>query len=427
MNRLGRSRWTRRMAAGAALAAVIAVVSGCGGTAAPTSTNTTGKGPVNIAVCAAYTGGVITYGIPWLQGVQVAAANINSHGGVMGRKVSLHQCDTKGDPVDAVPALQQVLSAQKISAEVGLAALDWQDALPILNKDHIVSFTHIGSPAIDHLSMPYSFSTGPSDAVLGAAMAYYAYSKGYKRVALAFDATSSSQTLVPGIKVAAKRLHMTIVANPALPVGAASYQAEVEQVVGGHPQAILTQVEPNTAGTFFSELQSLGGSAIPIVASDLTLEPSWVKAVGASYYESHVVSIEAATNTTSTSYSLFISGYHAQFGSAEPNYLSVYSYDGMNIAALAMVAAHSTDPTVFYKHVLSVTQAGSGKHLVYDFAQGAALLAKGEQIKYVGVGSPDVYNTYHRVSTGFAVERATPSGAITRLSLIPATKLDGLF
>lgn len=406
------------------LAALIGAT-GLGVSAGAAQTPRLKAGKINIGVCAAFTGGVITYGQPWLQGVQVAADDIAANGGVNGHAVNLVTCDTKGDPVDAVTTVRQMLANDQIKGEVGLAALDWQDALPIFNRAKIVTFTHIGSPDIDKLKMPYSYSTGPSDALLGTAMVYYAHVKHYKRIALLFDATSSSQTLVPGILAAARKLNIKVVANPPLPVGAPSYEAEVQQVLAGHPDAILTQVEPNTAGTVFSELQSLKGGSLPVIGSDLTLEASWSQAVGTAYYQAHVLSVEAATNTQGQSYHLFIQGFLKRYHK-QPNYLSVYAYDGMTVEALAMVAAHSTDPTVYSKYVLAVTAAGSGKTNVYSFGQGAKLLAQGKQIKYVGVGSPMVYNSYHRVTGGFAVEQYTGNGQIKTLSQIPANALNSL-
>jgi branched-chain amino acid transport system substrate-binding protein len=412
------SRISRRYIIAAAIALALSL-------AACSSSSPSGTSAINVGVPAGYSGTTIIYGTPWLQGVQTAADYINKDGGADGHKVHLISVNTASDPVDAVSAVRQMLAADNISLSIGLAALDWTDALPILNEAKMVSFTHIGSPAIDKLVMPYSFSTGPSDAVEGAAVSEYAHMKGYSKVAVVFDASQSAQTLVPSLQHAATVLGLDVVANPSIPVGAPSYEAEVQQIVRAHPQAILMQLDPGTASTFFPELRALGGGSIPVIATDVSLDPNWVKAVGAAYYQAHVTSIEAATQASGPGLKTFNAGFQAHYHQPAP-FLSAYAYDGMNIAALAMDAAKSTDPSVYYKYVLAVTTPGPGITDVYTYGQGAALLAKGKRIKYVGIGSPAIYNKYHRVSATFGAEQLQPNGSVTLLRTIPATSLQPL-
>jgi branched-chain amino acid transport system substrate-binding protein len=419
MNTLGQSpRSSWRYVAGVAVALTVSLAA-CGGS------SSSGNGAINVGVPAGYSGTTIIYGTPWLQGVQTAVDYINKDGGADGHKVHLISVNTASDPVDAVTAVRQMLAADNVSLSIGLAALDWTNALPVLNEAKMVSFTHIGSPAIDKLVMPYSFSTGPSDAVEGAAVSEYAHMKGYTKVAIVFDASQSAQTLVPSLQHAATVLGLDVVANPSIPIGAPSYEAEVQQLVRAHPQAILMQLDPGTASTFLPELRALGGGSIPVIATDVSLDPNWVKAVGAAYYHAHVTSIEAATQASGPGLKTFNAGFEAHYHQPAP-FLSAYAYDGMNIAALAMDAAKSTDPSVYYKDVLAVTTPGPGITDVYTYDQGAALLAKGKRIKYVGIGSPAVYNKYHRVSATFGAEQLQPSGSVTLLQIIPASSLQPL-
>lgn len=395
------------------------------GIAACGQSTSAASGPINVGVPAGYSGTTIIYGTPWFDGVQTAVNYIDKYGGADGHKIHLIPVNTASDPVDAVTAIRQMLAADNIVLSIGLAALDWTDALPILNQQKMVSFTHIGSPAIDKLNMPYSFSTGPSDAVEGAAVAEYANSKGYHNVAVVFDASQSAQTLVPSLTHAASVLGMNVVTQPSIPVGAPSYEAEVQQIINSHPDAILLQLDPGTSGTFFPELRALGGASIPIIATDVSLDPNWVKAVGASYYAAHVTSIEAATQAVGPGLATFNSGFEAQYHKAAP-FLSIYGYDGMTVAALAMDAAKSTDPNVYYKFVVDVTTPGPGVTNVYTYQQGETLLAQGKKIKYVGVGSPMTYNQFHRVAATFAAEQLQPSGSVTLIENIPAASLQPL-
>jgi branched-chain amino acid transport system substrate-binding protein len=379
-------------------------------------------GPINVGVTAGFSGTNVIYGTPLLDGATVAANYVNNNGGILGRNLNVIPVNTASDPVDAVTAVRQMLAVDNVSVTIGLAALDWTDALPILNQAKMVSFTHIGDPAIDNLTMPYSWSTAPSDAVEGAAIAEYAFSQGYHKIAIAFDASSSAQTLVPNLVKAAGILGLQVVAKPAVPVGAPSYEAVVKQIVDAKPDVIMMQLDPGTAGTFFPALKTLGGTGIPIIGSDVTLDPNFVKAVGAQEYADHITSVEAATQATGPGLATFNTGYQNAYNKQAP-FLAIYAYDGMTVAALAMVAAKSSDPKVYNNSILDVTTPGNGKTEVYDFKTGSQLLSQGKKIKYVGVGTPMIYNQYHRVTATFAAEKGSTSGTVTLVTLIPADAL----
>ncbi len=408
---------------GAWLAVLLAVVvAGCGGSSPSAPT-----GPVNIGITFPFTGPYLQLGGYFSNGASVAAKNINDNGGIMGRQVKIIDVNTGGDPVDAVPAVRQMLAVDNVSAVVGLSALDFQDALPILNQNKMVSFTHIGSPSIDHLTMPYSFSTVASDAAVGAAMVLYANQQGYRNVAIVLDAATGSQSLLPGMKYAMTKLGgMSVVASPALPEAAVSYGAEINQVISAHPDAILLQLYPASAGTFFQELKKIGGTNIPVVTSDFDTSPEFVKAVGGqAYVDAHIVSVLAGSSTISPAYTQYAPVYK-QLYSVDPPYLSVYAFDGTTTAALAMVDAKSTDPKVYYKYILDVTTPGAGITTVYNFKDGAKLLGEGKKIKFYGGGSPLVFNQYHRVGGAFEAVRGSEAGSPTHLSDIDPSQLDPL-
>jgi len=370
-----------------------------------------------------YTGRHLPIGQTWLDAVQIAGQNIIAAGGVLGRNPIAVPVETSADPVDAVPAIRQMLAVSNVSGVVGLSGTDWQNVVPILNTSKMVSFTHIGDPSIDQLTDPYIFSTAPSDAVLGAAMVQYANSKGYKRPALIFDAAEGAQTVVPSVKHAAAVLNMQVVADPALPENAPSYEAAIIQVLAAKPDVLLLQLDPQGAGTFFNELKQLGGTNIPVIGTDYTADPNWVKAIGAALDNSEVTSVLAGNGISgpgAQSYlALFKSTYHF-----DPSYVGASAYDGMTVMALAMEDCKSLDPTVYVKCVVDVTTPGTSSTVVYNFADGKKLLDQGKKIKYFGVATPMTFNKYHRVTGDYIAEKFNTDGkTTTKVGDIPGASL----
>lgn len=399
---------------------VLSVVAACGGSS--TASNTI-SGPVKIGLPSGYTGNFPAYGTYWLNGGTVAAKLINDNGGILGAQVQLIPVDTGGDTVDGVTAVRLEL-AKGINASVGLAALDFADALPILNKAQMVSFTHIGSPAIDSTVQPYSFSLGPSDAVEGAAFALYAKQKGYKKVALLFDASVGAQTFPAAVKKAASILGLQVVAEPAMPAVAPSYTSEIQQILAANPDVVISQIEPVQAGLFFSEWAKLGGTPLPMIVSDEDLSTTWGVAAGAAEIDDRVQGIESLATISGAGGTIFTDTYKALFASGY-GYAAVYSYDGVTLAALAMEAAKSSDPTVYVKYVNQVTDLGSDKTECFTYADCSKLLKAGTKIKYTGLASPLVYNQFHRVTADFGVYKppTTNSGQPTYVATIKATDL----
>src|SRR5258708_28356022 len=93
---------TRTVGACAA-AALLAACASSGG-----SSNS--SGPVNYGVLSCFTGRLASLGQAMLQGAKVAQREINSAGGVLGRKVQLVTGDTSCDVSDFVTAANHMLT-----------------------------------------------------------------------------------------------------------------------------------------------------------------------------------------------------------------------------------------------------------------------------------------------------------------------------
>ena len=396
----------------------LAIVSACGG-----SSTSTKNSPVNIGVIAGFTGSYVSFSDELLNGVQVAAYLINQSGGINGGKVNVIPVNDGLDPVDAVPAVQKMLATDNVQLEAGLAALDYTAGLPILNKAKMVSVSYIG-PDYGPQVMPYHWNMNPSDSQLGLAMADYANIKGYKRIAVVFDTSLGAQSIVPSVKEAAQKLGLQIVASPVIPENVTSYQTAISQVVSSNPDAVLLQVEPAQAGAFFQQWQSQGAGQLPVIGTDVTLDQSWLKAIGPQE-ASHVTSIEGVQRTSSPFYTSFVNTW-ATVVQHPFSYVGSFLYDGTIMAALAMVDAKSTDPTVYYKYIDDVTLPGTDKTTIYSYADGVRLLKAGVKIKYSGITGPLVFNQYHRPTGDYGAYTGAIGSDPVQVAIIKADDLVGL-
>lgn len=387
-----------------ALGAVAVAVSACGSGGAG-GAGGGGKAPLVMAGVVAFTGSSDFESQSNEGGLYPAIYAINHAGGVLGHKVVYKAVDTKADPADALPAVQQALATT--SDLVLVAGPDTSSApavVPVLNNARIPMTAVAGESVYDQNKLPYFWRLFPPDSANGTAMALWAQRKSYTRVAAVFGTDSGSQGDLPGVLASLKALHMSLVANLNITPDQSSYESSVRQVMAAHPQVIMTEEDATTAATFFGELKQLGGLA-PIIGTEATFTAPWLKAVGgalgSSFQKYYTALITAPSQTTSavSAYQHAVTAVKSKEPSPWSAYLSnpfsITYYDGVMVVALAMNAAHSTDPAVFNKFIPQVANPGPGKTVVYTYPQGVAALKAGKKIQYYGATGLIDFNAYH--------------------------------
>jgi ABC-type branched-subunit amino acid transport system substrate-binding protein len=413
-------------AVGAALA--LAAVGACGGSVGGASAPAT----LVVGEFNPFTGPDAAFGPEMAGGCIPAVKLINASGGVLGHHLSCVQEDTHGDPADAVSAAQEMMANK--SSLVGVLGPSSDEALatvPLLNQGKVPMFVDTGQAAFDHTTDAYFWRITPADDVQGYALALWAHKAGYTRAAAVFGNDAGAQSDVPTLLSAFARLGGTIVYNKPFALDQSSYLSEIESMLAAHPQVIFTEVDPQTAATLLYDLQQLNG-LIPMVGTEVTLQAPWLKAVsgtvGAGLMARYFEGMQPYAPPTGPAWlaydrALLASGSQVpkpRQWSSDP--YSMTYYDGVNVLALAMIAAKSTSPASFNKDVTAVTELGPGKTVVSTFAAGKAALRAGKQIQYVGAGGPIVFNRWHN-STGAFEAAKYEQGKLVLVGSVSAAQI----
>jgi ABC-type branched-subunit amino acid transport system substrate-binding protein len=382
-----------------------------------------------------FSGPDATFGPEMVGGCIPAIRLINANGGVLGHHFSCVQEDTRGDPADAVPAAQKMMAAEtSLAGVLGPSADEALATVPLLNTGHVPMFVDTGQAAFDHSKYAYFWRITPADDVKGYALALWAHKAGYTRAAAIFGDDAGAQSDVPTLVKAFTKLGGTIVYNKPLALDQSSYRTEIENMLAGHPQVIFTEVDPQTGATFLSELQQLHG-LIPVIGTEVSLQAPWLqavnKALGTGPTGRYVEGMQPYAPPSGTAWQAYNTSLLASAAqvpkpaqwSSDP--YSMTYYDGVNVMALAMLAAKSTSPAVFDRYIMNVTEPGAGKTVVYTFAAGKAALRAGKQIQYVGAGGPIVFNQWHN-STGAFEAAKYVNGKVVLVGSVSATQIAAL-
>jgi branched-chain amino acid transport system substrate-binding protein len=423
------------------LLAAAAAVALAGGLAACGNTSASGSGgSIVFADVAPFSGPDAALGPTYLVSCQGTANAINKAGGVLGHTVTCTSADTRGDPADAYPAVGSLFSRTKnLVLVIGCTSDEASAVVPVINSHKTVMFCMTGQSQFDHVHYPYFYRLVPPDLAESYAMTVIAQNLGYRRIALAFGNDIGSQTFVLPAEAAIAKAGMTVVANETLDLSATTFRTEAEKIVQAHPDAIMTEALGSADPTLFAEIKQLNhGKMIPIIGTSAAISPAFfqasVGAVGAADFASNFHADNLVTATSGPAYQAFtqallavkgkVSG--AQTGNFSTYFTApgaVHLYDGMNLAALAMIAAKSTETAKWQPYIETIGDGVPGAVVVSSFAQGVRELKAGKKIRYIGPGGPTSFDSFHDSPGIFQVDTYSATGAVQVSGNITAAQL----
>ncbi|HET8529162.1 MAG TPA: ABC transporter substrate-binding protein [Gaiellaceae bacterium] len=331
-------------------------------------------------------------------GVPVGIYEVNHSGGVLGHKWKAAYVDDAADSVDALPAYRKLLLKHP-TLVVGPFSPTIEAVINRFQPNNVADFMVGGLTQLDNMKYPYVFRTSSSDSNEAIAMAYYAIKHGWKTASLIFDNSANSQGFVPPLEKAYKKLGGKIDANITLTPGQSSYNAELAQAFAKGPKVIFDSMDSQSAATLFSDGQQLGYMNVPWIGDDLQSAPNgdYAKAFGKTASTELTAALPASPS--GTAFNHFLADYRKVWKTKTILPTTFNEYDSVVIASLAMTAAKSTNPRVWTKDVVKVSDPPGAQCSTY--ASCVRLLKKGKDINYQGASGNDDFNKYHNVFSGF--------------------------
>ena len=426
---------------GAVLAAGCGSSSSSGSASGGSGAKASAGSSLTVADVAPFTGTDAALGPTYLVSCDAATNAIDSAGGVLGHKLNCKSVDTRGDPADAVPAVHQMYaSTGNLAFVIGCTSDEAASVVPIFASNKTVSFCMTGQSEFDHVKFPYFYRLVPPDLSESYAMVAMAKNNGYKKVALAFGNDIGSQTFIAPAIAAIKKAGLQLVSNQTLDLSASTFRTEAAKIAASKPDVILTEALGPTEASFLTELKQLnGGKMIPVIGTSATISPDWFKsvsnAIGGSALASGFQADNLVTESSGPAFAAFSKAINAEKGKVGSTgdfstYLTapgaVHLYDGINLAALAMIAAHSTSPAKYMPYIIKIGDGVAGATVVNSFAQGVAALKAGKQIRYEGPGGPTSFDAYHDSAGLFQVDKYTSDGTVKVAGNLSTTELRSL-
>ena len=436
------ARMRKRLALLVAVMALVAATVGLPGTAQAKTVSHTKLAALTIPVVAPFTGVDAVLGPKYATACLAATQEINLVGGISGHQINCKTVDTRGDPADAVPAVGQMYATTKnIAFVIGCTSDEASTVVPVFGSHGTVSFCMTGESEFDAVKFPYFFRLVPPDAADAVAMVAIAKNKGFNKIALAFGNDAGSQTFVaPAEGAIAKVKGMSIVSNQTLDISATTFQTEAQSIVSAHPDAILMEALGAAGVALLSEIYQLNGNKmIPVIGTSAMIDPTFfsgiTKAVGTQNFISNFDADNQVSTGATAAYPLFKKLVLAQKGRVKGvgNFSSLLSangtvhlYDGINLAALAMVMSGSTTGAKYKADILKIANGVPGAKVVTSYKAGVAALKAHKKIRYQGVGGFYSFDAFQTSFGAFEDTKFTATGSTVNVATLSAKELNSL-
>src|SRR5260221_2357637 len=151
---------------------------------AMTGCGTQRSNEVTIGSVLALTGSASVWGQNTRNGMELALQEVNSAGGIDGKKIRIVYEDSRSEPKSAVDALQKVISADRVPVVIGdIASSNVLAMAPVAEKVKVVLISPGASNPELSFSGEYIYRNFPSDALEGKVDADYAHGQlGWKTI-----------------------------------------------------------------------------------------------------------------------------------------------------------------------------------------------------------------------------------------------------
>jgi len=331
---------------------IAALVAGCGGGQTADKSKDGGAAAdadvVKIGFLGDLTGDTAVYGQNTLDGMKMAADELNAAGGVLGKQIEIVVADHRYDKAEAANIVQKFISQDKVSAIIGDPTTGVTKATaPISNGAEVVQIS-AGATGLGVVEIgPYVFRNTLLDTVGGPATVDYMINElGYKKVALITAVNSDfSVGLSKIFKEAIIEKGGEIVVEENLQEGDTDFSGQISNIKSKNPEAIVYSGYYTEGGLLMKEARKQGMADIIMIGGDGLQAPTFWE-LGGEAVEGSISYCGFSPEQPTEETAKFIKDLKEKYNK-DAELFNAQGYDALKIVAEAMERAGSADPKVY--------------------------------------------------------------------------------
>ncbi len=303
---------------------VVSLLSAC-------TPNGGGGDKVRIGVFMSTTGTTANFGISSVNGIKLAAEEVNAAGGINGKQVELLVQDDRSDASEAATIVTKFVTQDQVHGIIGEVASSRSiAAAPIAQNAKIPMLTPSSTNPEVTKKGDFIFRSCFIDPVQGAAIAQFAAkSLGAKTAAIMVDRKNDYSTgLEKVIGETFTKLGGKIVATQSYQEGDQDFNAQLTSLKGSNPEVLFVPGYYNDVGLIAKQARDKG-ITVPLIGGDGWDSEQLYKiggtALNGSYFTNHYSPYD-----TDPKVQKFVNDYKAKYGSI-PDALAATAYDAARI------------------------------------------------------------------------------------------------
>jgi len=290
-----------------------------------------GGDKVRIGVFMSTTGTTANFGISSVNGIKMAADEINAAGGINGKPVELLVQDDRSDASEAATIVTKFVTQDQVHAVIGEVASSRSiAAAPIAQNAKIPMLTPSSTNPEVTKKGDFIFRSCFIDPYQGAAIAQFAAKTlGAKTAAIMVDRKNDYSTgLEKVITETFARMGGKIVATQSYQEGDQDFNAQLTSLKGSNPEVIFVPGYYNDVGLIAKQARDKG-ITVPLIGGDGWDSEQLYKiggtALNGSYFTNHYSPFDTDPRVVK-----FVNDYKSRYSST-PDALAATAYDAANI------------------------------------------------------------------------------------------------
>ncbi len=276
------------------------------------------------------------------QGYELAADEVNAHGGLFGKKIELVHYDDQSTPSTAVALYQKLITDDKVDLVMGPYSSQINSAVtPIVDRAKLVMPSMDANPTAFDGSHPFVFQAIAQTPQYMAPMIDFAARRGVKTVALLYQNSPFPTALASGIKDEAQKHGMKIVFEEAYPPATTDFGPLLLKVAATNPDLLI-------GGTFLADAEGIVRAAksqnlhAKMYAFSVgPVEPEFSRALGPAAENIFGNTLWFPSLSTKGN-AEFVKAFRAKFN-RDPDYHAALSYAALKLMTTAAAAVGSLD------------------------------------------------------------------------------------
>jgi len=316
---------------------------------------------IKIGFLGALTGDVAMFGKPTLDGMKMAAEEINAAGGITGKKIEIVEADDRGDKQEGASVTQKLISRDKVVAIVGDPTTGiTKVAAPIAQKAGVVLLSAGATgPGVVEIGDFIFRDTLLDSIAIPACIEFFAKDMKYKKVAIVTsDNNDYSVGLSQTFRDSAKKVpSIKIVADEKVKDGDKDFSAQITNIKAQKPDVILFSGY-YTEGALIMKEARKQGLKCAMFGGDGLFSPKFIE-LGGPAVEGSMSALGFSPEQATPETEKFISAFKAKHNGELPGLFDAQGYDAIKLLADSMTRANSADPKVF-KDALAKTKNFAG-------------------------------------------------------------------